>query len=266
MRSSTQRSFSALALALVLGQAIAAPNHPGSSCSAQSPATMVPLVELYTSEGCSSCPPADRWLSRLKENPAVVALAFHVDYWDKLGWKDRFASPAYSRRQAQQQAFNGARFSYTPQVVLNGRDHPHWNATAIPASSSARSPATVTLTLSRSSDESSPPFTLTPAHQPGSPPTGPSPRTDISPSSSPAKTEGKTFGMILWCASWWRFPNGKSGVAHHARSGSDRHLRNAPDIRATSISSSWTRSPASHCRRSGWTADRTTELPAAGYR
>jgi len=153
MRSSTQRSFSALALALVLGQAIAAPNHPGSSCSAQSPATMVPLVELYTSEGCSSCPPADRWLSRLKENPAVVALAFHVDYWDKLGWKDRFASPAYSRRQAQQQAFNGARFSYTPQVVLNGRDHPHWNATAIPASSSARSPATVTLTLSRSSDE-----------------------------------------------------------------------------------------------------------------
>ena len=74
------------------------------------------MVELYTSEGCSSCPPADRWLSALKDGPPVVALAFHVDYWDRLGWKDRNASPAYTRRQAAQQRFNGARFSYTPQV------------------------------------------------------------------------------------------------------------------------------------------------------
>jgi hypothetical protein len=65
-------------------------------------------------------------LSRLRGQPGVVALAFHVDYWDRLGWKDRFASPAYTQRQAQQQAVNGARFSYTPQVVLDGVDQPRW--------------------------------------------------------------------------------------------------------------------------------------------
>lgn len=67
----------------------------------QSPPHAVALVELYTSEGCSSCPPADRWLSRLlREEPGpdrVVPLAFHVDYWDRLGWKDRFASPRYAK-------------------------------------------------------------------------------------------------------------------------------------------------------------------------
>ena len=61
------------------------------------------VVELYTSEGCSSCPSADRWLSRLIETPRdevnVLALAFHVDYWDYLGWKDRFSSADYTRRQ-----------------------------------------------------------------------------------------------------------------------------------------------------------------------
>lgn len=67
----------------------------------QSPPHAVALVELYTSEGCSSCPPADRWLSRLlRDGPGadhVVPLAFHVDYWDRLGWKDRFASPRYAK-------------------------------------------------------------------------------------------------------------------------------------------------------------------------
>ena len=95
-------------------------------CSARSGPTMAPLVELYTSEGCSSCPPADRWLSALKNRPEVVALAFHVDYWDRLGWKDRFASAAYTQRQLQQQSVNGARFAYTPQVVVNGRDRKDW--------------------------------------------------------------------------------------------------------------------------------------------
>ena len=57
----------------------------------------ISLVELYTSEGCSSCPPAEAWLSRLKEEPGLwknfVPIAFHVDYWDRLGWRDRFSSP-----------------------------------------------------------------------------------------------------------------------------------------------------------------------------
>ncbi len=102
---------------------------------------MPTLVELYTSEGCSSCPPADRWLSQLKGQDDVVALAFHVDYWDRLGWKDRFASAEHTQRQAQQQRSNGARFSYTPQVVVNGRDRPSWGGPVAGEATAARSGA-----------------------------------------------------------------------------------------------------------------------------
>ena len=119
------------------------------TCSARSAATVTPVVELYTSEGCNSCPPADKWLSRMKADPNAVGLAFHVDYWDRLGWKDRFASPAYTQRQAQQQASNGARFSYTPQVVLDGTDHKDWYASQPPSSDRARATATVALALAR---------------------------------------------------------------------------------------------------------------------
>jgi hypothetical protein len=118
------------------------------SCRAASPTFAPPVVELYTSEGCNSCPPADRWLSRLKADPAAIALAFHVDYWDRLGWKDRFASPAYTQRQAQQQASSGARFSYTPQVVIDGADRPDWPRAAI-AASGGRGAAPVRVELAR---------------------------------------------------------------------------------------------------------------------
>src|SRR5262249_1231414 len=86
------------------------------------------LVELYTSEGCSSCPPADRWLSAYaaKPDPRVVPIAFHVQYWDSLGWKDRFGDPRYTRRQEGEAKASGARFVYTPPVVLAGRDFPDW--------------------------------------------------------------------------------------------------------------------------------------------
>ncbi|MGH8796038.1 MAG: DUF1223 domain-containing protein [Caldimonas sp.] len=120
----------------------------GASCTVHSTKTMTPVVELYTSEGCSSCPPADRWLSRLKADPDVVALAFHVDYWDRLGWTDRFASPAYTRRQAEQQASNGARFSYTPQIVVDGADRKDWPGIAAFTRRNAAA-ATVALTLVR---------------------------------------------------------------------------------------------------------------------
>ena len=117
-----------------------------AACSASSGRTMAPVVELYTSEGCSSCPPADQWLSRFRADPAVVALAFHVDYWDRLGWKDRFGSPAYTARQAQQQQSNGARFSYTPQVVVDGRDLTDWPSLAVPlAARSGNAPVELTL-------------------------------------------------------------------------------------------------------------------------
>jgi hypothetical protein len=130
----------------VLGQGIA---RAGEACSVASPRAVAPVVELYTSEGCNSCPPADRWLSKLKTDPAVVALAFHVDYWDRLGWKDRFASAAFTQRQASQQTSNGARFSYTPQVVVDGRDRTDWSSVAL---SSARSEAPVAVTLAHEGD------------------------------------------------------------------------------------------------------------------
>ncbi|KAF0815027.1 hypothetical protein IGB42_00104 [Andreprevotia sp. IGB-42] len=89
------------------------------------------LVELYTSEGCSSCPPADRWLGGLQASglprKAVLPLAFHVDYWDYIGWQDRFASAAYSQRQRARAALGGAAFVYTPQLLVDGRDNRNWH-------------------------------------------------------------------------------------------------------------------------------------------
>ncbi|MEP6996877.1 MAG: DUF1223 domain-containing protein [Betaproteobacteria bacterium] len=100
-------------------------------CRAHSPDSSTALIELYTSEGCDSCPPADRWLSSLstqKLGDRVVALALHVDYWDRLGWKDRFASAGFSQRQRDESARSGGDFVYTPQVLLQGRDFPQWHA------------------------------------------------------------------------------------------------------------------------------------------
>ena len=79
------------------------------------------VVELFTSQGCSSCPPADTFLAELARRPDVVALAFHVDYWDYLGWQDSFASPAFSKRQRAYAKAFGERMVYTPQMVVAGR-------------------------------------------------------------------------------------------------------------------------------------------------
>jgi len=78
------------------------------------------VVELFTSQGCSSCPPADRLLSRIADNEGVVALALHVDYWDYLGWKDEFAMPAFSDRQRLYARAWHERSVYTPQMVVQG--------------------------------------------------------------------------------------------------------------------------------------------------
>ncbi len=100
---------------------------PAAQCSATSAERRVPLLELYTSEGCNSCPPTDRWLSALPEKGLtarqVVALAFHVDYWNYLGWSDPFSKPQYSERQRSASIRNKARFVYTPQLLLDGRDY-----------------------------------------------------------------------------------------------------------------------------------------------
>ncbi|SMP35185.1 DUF1223 domain-containing protein [Shimia sagamensis] len=82
------------------------------------------VVELYTSQGCSSCPPADDYFHReLAGREDVIALAFHVDYWDYIGWKDIHADPAYTQRQHSYARAAGHRSVYTPQMIVNGKDH-----------------------------------------------------------------------------------------------------------------------------------------------
>lgn len=137
-----------LALAAGLVGAIS-PVFAAGQCRAESAATLTPLIELYTSEGCSSCPPADRWLQRLRAEGVapqhLTALAFHVDYWDYIGWKDRFASPVYGARQQAAVRHAGGRTVYTPQVMLNGADLRTWRSAALPGPSQ---PAGAKLTLS----------------------------------------------------------------------------------------------------------------------
>jgi len=88
------------------------------------------LVELYTSEGCSSCPPADRWLGELTSDPALFKtlypVAFHVDYWNSLGWPDRFSTAEFSARQRAYARQGLIRQVYTPGFVVNGREWSAW--------------------------------------------------------------------------------------------------------------------------------------------
>ena len=81
------------------------------------------VVELFTSQGCSSCPPADAFLHELAKRPDVVALSLHVDYWDYIGWKDVFADPKYTKRQHGYAQAGKRRSVYTPQMIIQGRDH-----------------------------------------------------------------------------------------------------------------------------------------------
>ncbi len=94
--------------------------------TAVSPANRVALLELYTSEGCSSCPPADRFMSRLKlediSDEKLIPLSFHVTYWDYTGWKDRFSNPQHDSRQREQAKLNNSHMVYTPQFIMNGKD------------------------------------------------------------------------------------------------------------------------------------------------
>lgn len=125
-------------VSLVVLGACSVPLHASAApCIAKSPPQASALVELYTSEGCSSCPPADRWLSGLGKahamSGAVVPIALHVDYWDYIGWKDPYARRVFSLRQRELAALGGAALVYTPQVRLQGRDFRAWGSQAFDA-------------------------------------------------------------------------------------------------------------------------------------
>ena len=127
------RRFGKIAAA-VLPLAFAAGSASAGPQDFQSGAEQVTLLELYTSEGCSSCPPAEAWLSGLKDSPAlwksVVPVAFHIDYWDYLGWHDPWAAKAFSDRQRAYASIWGSGQIYTPCFIRNGLEWQQWQGGA----------------------------------------------------------------------------------------------------------------------------------------
>jgi len=129
---------------LVLTTAPVAAFPAGRTLSFGSGTHRVTVVELYTSEGCSSCPPAEAYLNGLAARPGLwtryVPLAFHVDYWDYLGWRDRFAVPANGARQRRYVALERMNAVYTPAFVLNGRGWRPARRGAVPAPHASSAP------------------------------------------------------------------------------------------------------------------------------
>ncbi len=124
------RRLSPVVAALFAAAAAPVAAETSGVCSAMSAAQQTALVELYTSQGCSSCPPADRWLSQLgARHPLgrVVPIALHVDYWDYIGWKDPYARSEFTARQRALATANGARTVYTPGVFIQGQEFPQWS-------------------------------------------------------------------------------------------------------------------------------------------
>ena len=110
MKNSLACLLASLALTSAAAAADPEPSHPV-------------VVELFTSQGCSSCPPADAYLGELAQQDGVVALGWHVSYWDYIGWKDPFATEAFTQRQRDYSRFMGERMVYTPQIVVDGETH-----------------------------------------------------------------------------------------------------------------------------------------------
>ncbi len=106
-----------MALGLVAGLVFIGLNVGAVSADSKHPV----VVELFTSQGCSSCPPADSYLGELAGRDDIIALSYHVDYWDYIGWKDTFASPDTTNRQKASGQVLGQRYVYTPQMVIGGR-------------------------------------------------------------------------------------------------------------------------------------------------
>ena len=137
----TAAALAALAFGITTSHVLA--QQPGSTPPAttfESGETQNSLIELFTSEGCSSCPPAEKWMSALKSNQAlwkkIIPVAFHVDYWDRLGWRDRFAKPEFTSRQQRYAAAWGGDSVYTPGFAVNGKEWRGWfGGNAVPTTS-----------------------------------------------------------------------------------------------------------------------------------
>ena len=130
-----------------------------ADCTVRSGAMTNALVELYTSEGCSSCPPAEKWLSRFARDPkaGIVPIAFHVNYWDYIGWKDIYADPRNTQRQQAFALVTGARSVYTPQVIVAGSDLRSWSserafAEAVMQAQARKAVATIEIRSLRAAD------------------------------------------------------------------------------------------------------------------
>ena len=132
---------------VIVGSQLATPAFAAGQCTATSGATVPVVVELYTSEGCDSCPPADRWLSKTiserSKDANFIPLAFHVDYWDYIGWKDVYAQPVFAQRQSALASSGGASGVYTPQIFVNGRDDRSWTGGAARLGTGGKAQATV---------------------------------------------------------------------------------------------------------------------------
>ncbi len=112
------------------------------------------VLELFTSQGCSSCPPADRLFAKLADDPQVIVLSLPVDYWDRLGWKDTFAKHAFTERQYAYARGRGDGQVYTPQAVVNGSEHANGaNRRAIDASAETTSDLSVPVNAERTGDD-----------------------------------------------------------------------------------------------------------------
>ncbi|HEY0178813.1 MAG TPA: DUF1223 domain-containing protein [Dokdonella sp.] len=133
----TPLTWTALASLLVLSDGASA-----AACTARSAAAdRLHLVELYTSEGCSSCPPAERWFSRLRDQPALVGLEYHVDYWDSREWRDPYADARFTERQKRLVEHDRTHAQvYTPQIAVDGRIWKEWPKGRPPEPAAADAP------------------------------------------------------------------------------------------------------------------------------
>ncbi len=163
----------------ILAIALLSPSLSWAACDVKSGPKTTALVELYTSEGCSSCPPADKRLSQLPSRDysleQVVPISLHVDYWDDLGWKEPFAQPQFSERQSWLVHANGHKTSFTPHFFVSGTEVRDWRSdlgdrlkriTAEPARASisvhaeATDPGAVSVAASAAAPRSSDPLAL----------------------------------------------------------------------------------------------------------